>query len=215
MNHKQPMTLQVPTSADDAEERLRISLSRIGTQKNGGRPTRPHQLTQPVRRRFVRDGEVPTEYAGRGPESAASAEADEALSALRAELAAGNVAREEAEQALAVARAANRTLQTRVGHMELELQELRARAAEAALAETTRLQEARLQEAKLHEARLEDARLEEARLREERTARPVRASRRPAPAALAVASGLDADLDDDDDDADPDGPQPVKWWLKR
>ena len=200
MNHKQPMTLQIPTTADDAEERLRISLNRIGTQKNSSRPTRPHQLTQPVRRRFVRDGEVPTEYAGRGPESGVSAEADEAQAALRASLVAEQAAREEVEQALAAAKTTNRTLQTRIGHMELELQEMRARAAEAAAAEATRLQEARL---------------EEARLREEKAARPVRASRRPAP-ALAAASGLDADLDeDDDDDADLDGPQPVKWWLKR
>ncbi len=128
MNQKQPMaTLQLSTSAEDSEERLLLSLNRLGTPK--ARPTRPHQLTQPVRRRFVRDGEVPIEYAGRHEPVS---EADEALASLRAELAAEQAGREEAEQALAAAKATTRTLQTRIGHMELELEELRDRAARAA-----------------------------------------------------------------------------------
>ena len=132
LNHKQPMaTPQLSTSAEDSEgERLLLSLNRLGTPK--ARSTRPHQLTQPVRRRFVRDGEVPTEYAGRHELPAPPSESDEALASLRAELAAEQAAREEAEQALSAAKTSNRTLQTRVGHMELELEEMRGRAQRAA-----------------------------------------------------------------------------------
>ncbi len=195
LNSKQPTaTLQATTNADESEERLRLSLSRIGTAT--ARPSRPYQLTQPVRRRFVKDGEVPTEYAGRGhdPQAhAAQSDADEALSALRAELAAEQAAREEAELALAAAKAANRSLQTRVGHMELELEELRARAARAAV-------EAAAQAARLQEA--------EARPDAQPQARPGRSPRVAKP--VAVPSD-----DDDDDVADSDGPQPVKWWLKK
>ena len=172
MNHKQPMaSLQVSTSADDdSEERLRLSLSRLGSTKH--RPSRPHQLAQPVRRRFVKDGEVPTEYAGRGHDlpSAPSA-ADDAVSGLRTELAAEQAARAEAELALTAAKAAAKTLQTRVAHMELELEEVRARAARAAEAAEA---------------------AEAARLLEARPA--ARAVRMPKPAAAA--------LDDDDDALD-------------
>lgn len=111
-----------------SEDKIRLSLSRLG-QVPLHSPTRTSSSGHVQRRRFIRDGEVPTVYTSRGSErSSASLETAEKLAEIQAELARERVARTEAETLLDEVRVTARNLQTRLGHMELELQELRERA---------------------------------------------------------------------------------------
>ncbi|NPD68264.1 hypothetical protein HN018_19145 [Lichenicola cladoniae] len=128
-NNKQTtITLNTPPDQDVAsDERVRQSLNRLGQV-----PLQRHSSTSSSgpspRHRFVRDGEVPTVYTSRNSEPAKSSEPAEAMTAVRAEVSRERAARTEAENALEDARTMTRSLQTRLGHMELELQEARARA---------------------------------------------------------------------------------------
>lgn len=128
-NNKQTTITLNATPAQDlaSDERVRQSLSRLG-QVPLQRYSSPSSSGPSPRHRFVRDGEVPTVYTSRNNEPVKSSEPAEAITAVRAEVSRERAARTEAESALEDARTMTRSLQTRLGHMELELQEARARA---------------------------------------------------------------------------------------
>ncbi len=92
-----------------------------------------------TRHRYVRDGEVPVVHAtlGRQPTRPdPSIQQDKALlEALRQDLERERASREAAERALQESRATLVTLQTRLAHVEMDLQEAQAQVQEQAVAE--------------------------------------------------------------------------------
>lgn len=132
-----------------AEDRMRQSLSRLG-EVALQRPGRSSHTTgssghglggQVARRRFVQDGEVPTTYASTGSSSdvaRAASDPSEAVDAAQSELARERTTHAETRDQLKQAQATIQRLQTRLGHMELEMQETRSRADQAVAASATR-----------------------------------------------------------------------------
>ena len=119
-----------PASTQDlaAEDQARLALSRLG-QVPIQRSTRSSSPGQTQRHRFVREGEVPTIYTSRLPERfQVSGGTAEQMVALQTELAQERLARSETEAALEQAKTTARSLQTRLGHMELQLHEACERA---------------------------------------------------------------------------------------
>lgn len=85
-----------------------------------------------TRHRFVREGEVPITYTSRTLDHQTPSAAAGGIAALRAELVQERSTRADAEMALGDARTMIKSLQTKLGHMELELQEVRGRASRVA-----------------------------------------------------------------------------------
>lgn len=141
-DNRQPIIPLASTPSQDvaSENRARLSLSRFGQVPL--RWSRTASTGQIPRRRFVRDGEVPTVYRSRLPERPrVAAVTGEELAAFQSELAQERTAHAETEAVLKEARTVAASLETRLRHMELELQEMRAqaeRAEQAAVLETER-----------------------------------------------------------------------------
>jgi len=132
------------TESQNAEAQLRQALdhmgsprlSLVGTQANSGRAS--GSLTT-SRHRYVRDGEVPVVHAALGRTNSRSDPAgqqDKAqLEALRQELDRERLAREAAERALNDMRSLLTASQTRLAHLEMDLQAAQGQLAAQALAE--------------------------------------------------------------------------------
>lgn len=114
---------------------MRQSLSRLG-QVALQRPQRSSSSNGPIpRRRFVQDGDVPTTYTHAGSDAARTgADPSEAVEAAQAELQRERGTHAETRDALKQAQATIQRLQTRLGHMELEMQETRERAEQSVVA---------------------------------------------------------------------------------
>ena len=110
-----------------------------GSHQNGGGPGLQRRAASPMhklkRPAFVQDGDVVVEYAGRDRQSHGSGhqgghhdgsdQGRNALDAVRDELARERRTREEAERSLAETRLALQGAQTRLAHLELDLNEAR------------------------------------------------------------------------------------------
>lgn len=132
-------------TAGSPEEQLREALDHMGGRRlglaSGSRPDtgRGGGPAATQRHRYVRDGEVPVVHAALGPQVARSDAAlhrDRAvLDALRHDLDRERAAREAAERSLQEARATLTVLQTRLVHLEMDLQSAQEHAAEHAAAQ--------------------------------------------------------------------------------
>ena len=130
------------STAQDAEAQLRQALDHMGGNRSGGNSgsnggsqagsMRSGGSPATTRHRYVRDGEVPVVHATLGRQPARpdpSIQQDKALvEALRQDLDRERAAREAAERALQETRATLVTLQTRLAHVEIDLQETQAQA---------------------------------------------------------------------------------------
>ncbi len=198
-----------PDADGDAEARMRQALGLFGQTRAGSgasetpmtRGSGSHMQVGARRHRFVQDGEVPVSVVrGRRDQpvqSAASApRSSEERDRLLDEHAAERTAREQAERRLTDAHGLIRTLQTRLGHAELERDEAVAEMTslrEQLQAERVAAQE-HVAEQRAAEQRLVEARLVEERATEERTREPRREQSKSGTAAAVE-------------------PEPVKWWL--
>jgi hypothetical protein len=115
---------------------VRQALLRLGagsardSHSNGRRPASLANSSA-VRRRFVQDGEVSVEYAERTRHHALPAASTDSagIDSLRAQLTQERQARADVEAALRDMQAHLHSCQTRLGHVELALEEARAQAA--------------------------------------------------------------------------------------
>jgi hypothetical protein len=186
-------------SEDQAEARMRQALGLFGQRSSGHSEHTPterrqggggHMQVGARRHRFVQDGEVPVSVVrGRRDQQAASLAPalprPEGRDRVLDEQSADRAAREAAERKLADAQTVLRTLQTRLGHAELERDEA--------------IEEARV---------LREQLASERAVADERQAvrsAPVEARRERmvAPVVETVAEDIEAN----------DEPEPVKWWL--
>lgn len=127
-----PGDIVAPDSISQSDNAVRQALLRLGAGERKAPPRSERggaQAGRPAtRHRFVQDGEVSVQYAERprhaAPPSAPAADAA-VLEALREELGRERQLRLDAEAAL---REVQTSLQTRLAHLEFDLQEARARA---------------------------------------------------------------------------------------
>ncbi len=119
-----PQDSVLPPSDDAVRQALlRLGAGSNKSQQFSGRRPASLSTSPAARRRFVQDGEVAVEYAERTRPVAADTSG---IDGLRAELAQERQARADVELALRDAQASLRSCQTRLGHVELALEEARA-----------------------------------------------------------------------------------------
>ncbi|WP_428376456.1 hypothetical protein [Lichenicoccus sp.] len=183
-----------------------------GGGQNGGNQRRAaapmHKLKRPA---FVQDGDVVVEYAGRDrpgyhdiSDQGRADQGRSALDALRDELARERRVREEAERSLHETRLALQGLQTRLAHLELDLNEARS-AARAAQDDAGPMAVGRVQAAAAAPAATRPAAPE-----------PALVPRPEGPAAVRVPKvrRQQATPQQAKSRASTREPQPVKWWIK-
>ena len=119
-----PQDSVLPPSDDAVRQALlRLGAGSNKSQQFSGRRPASLSTSPAARRRFVQDGEVAVEYAERTRPVAADTSG---IDGLRVELAQERQARVDVELALRDAQASLRSCQTRLGHVELALEEARA-----------------------------------------------------------------------------------------
>jgi len=236
-NH--PMNTDDTDNFDLSEDALRQALDRLGRSRSPAAnpaPRKPAERPQAAtqgnaqhhshafdhaqrRRRFVQDGEVVVErhaltrparaVSAQSPHEDQHAELERAQEALRRELR----RREDAERLLTEANTTIRSLETRAGHADMRLDEMRKladRANEDLLALRAHVRTIELERDGLLDAKqtleVQVARLAEAELVTAEVASPVRARKVAAPRRAAAVRAPDVTEDE---------PEPVKWWIRK
>ena len=197
MTENRPLSGEIDLASSELpsqEAQLRQALESMGGRRLGSTPSpqagssRQTGASPAQRHRYVRDGEVPVVHAtlGRSPAKPdATAQQDKALADfLRQELERERTAREAAERTLNETRTSLTTTQTRLAHVEMDLQAAQEQAATQLIQAQQALEEAAA-----------------ATLEEPAPPQPVRHQSKPA--RKRVAKTLP--------DAEP---EPVKWWIK-
>ena len=194
-----------PDQGREAQDPFR----QLGGGQGGQRRTSAapmHKLKRPA---FVQDGDVVVEYAGRerphhdGGDQGRADPGRTALDMLRDEVARERRAREEAERGLNETKLALQGLQTRLAHLELDLNEARS-AARAALEEAATVAAEHAQAAKPVTA-------EPAKAAAPVEAEPEANAAAERPAALRVPKVRRQQAMPRISTREP---QPVKWWIK-
>ncbi len=136
------------SSEPSQEAQLRQALELMGGRKAGPANSKPAQSAGRVaggnpatRHRYVRDGEVPVVHAALGrqgrPMDPSTSYDKAVLETLRQELDRERSARESAERQLVEARTSLTALQTRLAHVEMDLQAAHEQAAAQGISEST------------------------------------------------------------------------------
>ncbi len=187
--------------SDETESRMRDALG-IGP----ARTTQNRGTAPPVRKQFVRDGQVQVEIlqGRRAPEGMDALQ--RRVTSLQDELAAERSERIAAQRALAESRAVIQQLQTKLAHNELATAEALATEQQTRSALEQQLQELSSQVAQTKAAQARTAENKAATADTKAAARPKRAdsdSDLPRKAAPSKRAGVKPAKE----------PKPVKWWL--